>query len=83
MTDHLCYRRKILSFKFLLSSNNCFFDNSRTLGLFSGIVASTGVVAVPASVYSWVVIMVLPINAVVDPLLYTLSAKLHKKVGFC
>ena len=52
------------------------------VGVFQGLVASTGVVAVPATVYSWVVITVLPINAIIDPLLYTLSTKLQEKVGF-
>ena len=44
-----------------------------------GLVALTGV-SVPVTVYSWVVILVLPVNAVVDPLLYSLSANLRKKV---
>ena len=47
--------------------------------VFQGLVALTGV-SVPVTIYSWVVILVLPINAVVDPLLYSLSTKLHKKV---
>ena len=44
-----------------------------------GLVALTGV-SVPVTVYSWVVILVLPVNAVVDPLLYSLSTNLRKKV---
>ena len=50
------------------------------LDVFQGLVALTGV-SVPVTVYSWVVILVLPVNAVVDPLLYSLSSNLRNKVN--
>ena len=35
---------------------------------------------IPGSVYSWIAVLVLPINSAVNPVLYTLSEQLQKKV---
>ena len=35
---------------------------------------------IPVNVYSWIAVVVLPINSAVNPVLYTLSEILQKKV---
>lgn len=35
---------------------------------------------IPIGIYSWIAIVVFPINSAVNPILYTLSARVQKKV---
>ena len=46
---------------------------------FSGVFAVADY-RIPVNVYSWIAVVVLPINSAVNPVLYTLSEILQKKV---
>ena len=53
-------------------------DNVTTVIIISGILALAGN-AIQGEVYSWVAVVVLPINSLVNPVIYTLLAALQKR----
>ena len=48
----------------------------------SGLLALTEVSNVPADVYAWTAVLVLPINSAINPSLYTLNVVFGQKASF-